>query len=505
MELSKTSNRSGNARRTNSIDLETTVFGKVPPQAKELEEAILGAVMIQKGAFDEVSSLLKPESFYVDAHQLIFRAMQSLNLKGQPLDILTVSEELRAREDLDLVGGNYYVTKLTNSVVSASNIVSHAKIVMQKFIQREVIRISGELIREAYEDACEPFELLEKADEEMTAITSSVTSSDMKPIDHFLVKALQQVENWRQRPDKSSVTGISTGNSHLDKLTRGWQNGDLIIVAARPSVGKTAFALNILTKAADQLSKSGSCVAMWSLEMSAVRLVLRMLAAKSEIWLMKIQTGNLSESDMKMLYQKGVQHLARLGIMLDDKPGLSIAKLKSKARQLKRKNNLGMIVIDYLQLMTPDEKKGGNREQEISKISRELKTLAQELEIPIIALSQLSREVEKRPDSEPRLSDLRESGAIEQDADMIMFLYGYSFADISHNADLENIRRIKLAKNREGMLDIFDVRFDGNIQLFTEISNLETGLPSNWRPVSTLPDARIEGGNKTGEEEPMPF
>lgn len=220
---------------------------------------------------------------------------------------------------------------------------------------------------------------------------------------------------------------------------------------------------------------------------------------------MKIQTGNLSESDMKMLYQKGVQHLARLGIMLDDKPGLSIAKLKSKARQLKRKNNLGMIVIDYLQLMTPDEKKGGNREQEISKISRELKTLAQELEIPIIALSQLSREVEKRPDSEPRLSDLRESGAIEQDADMIMFLYGYSFADISHNADLENIRRIKLAKNREGMLDIFDVRFDGNIQLFTEISNLETGLPSNWRPVSTLPDARIEGGNKTGEEEPMPF
>lgn len=473
-----------------SADISTMVYGKIPPQAKDLEEAILGGILLEKDAFDTVNSMLRPDCFYVDGHQCIFKAMQQLAAKSQPIDSLTVEEELRKAGQLEIIGGPFFLKRLTSSVVSSANIEAHCRIVLQKFIQREIIRISGELISTAYEDACDPMELLEEAEQQLTGINSSLSFGDMLPIDTVLVQAIQQIEEWRNRPDKSEVTGIRTGNKRLDMVTRGWQPGDFIIIAARPSVGKTAFALNIVKAAGEHLKEKGGTVAIFSLEMAAVRLILRMLAATSQVWLMKIQTGNLTEADMKQIYRDGVQVMSRLGVLFDDKQSLTVAKLKNKCRKMKRKNKLGLVVIDYLQLMTPEERNGRNREQEISKISRDIKNLAQELSIPIIALSQLSREVEKRSGTEPQPSDLRESGSLEQDADLILFLYNYTDAEKAENRELENRVRVKIGKQRDGMLDKFDIGFEGTIQRFTEISQLETGLNSNWKPVSSIPTVK---------------
>lgn len=493
------------------------VYGKVPPQAKTIEEAVLGAILNIRDTYDTVAAILKPDCFYVEAHQHIFLAMQRLANKSQPIDILTVAEELRAMEKLEVVGGAYYVTQLTNSVVSSAHTQSHARIVLQKYIQREVIRVSSELIAQAYEDGADAIELLNDASNQLSAITDNMSFGEMVSIDNVLVKAIQQIEKYReeneQRKDGLMVTGVPSGFTDLDMATRGWQPGDLIIIAARPSIGKTAFALNLLKNAADYLKnhKSGS-VAMWSLEMKNVRLVFRLLAAASEVWLTKLQTGKMTEEDMRQLYKNGVQKLAELQVFFDEQPGLTIQKLKTKARKLKRKNELQLIIIDYLQLMTPDENSRGNREQEISKISRELKKLAQELDVPIIALSQLSREVEKRQSGKPQLSDLRESGAIEQDADMVMFLYGSSESEIEQarqqgNYDeVKNKRFVSIAKQRDGMLVTVETNFKGDLQLFEKINT--SGLGSNWKPVSEV----VVGSKMTNYYEPekedkedMPF
>ena len=478
-----------NKTQKRNLDLGTMVYGKVPPQAKDLEEVVLGAIMLEKDAYDIVSSYLKPECFYVDAHQRIYTAMRALVAQSQPVDILTVKEELRKRGELEMVGGAYYVTKLTNAVVSAANIESHSRIIIQKYMQREIIRISGELISEAYEDMGDPLELLDKAEVELSKVTESLAFGDMTAIDKVLVKTIQHMETLREEARKKNgnimVTGVPSGIASLDILTRGWQNGDLIIIAARPSVGKTAFVLNTLRHAGMYFKNKGvGSVAMWSLEMRSIRLMLRMLAASSEIWLSKIQTGLLSEHEMKQIYARGVQLLSQLNIFFDDNPGLNIQKLRTKARKLKSKNQLGLIIIDYLQLMTPDDSKGSNREQEVSKISRSLKMLAQELDVPIIALSQLSREVEKRSNNEPQLSDLRESGAIEQDADLVMFLFGYLDSEIAENIELKDRRKIKVAKARDGMLDVIEVDFRGDIQLFREIEKIPAFDTGNWRPVT---------------------
>lgn len=490
MEQQKTNIKS--ERRRTQIDLSTMVYGKVPPQAKDVEEIILGCIMMVPDAYDTVNTMLRPECFYVEAHQRIYKAIQGLAAKSQPIDILTVTEELRTREELEMVGGPYYVTKITNSVASSAHIEAHCRIVLQKFIKREIIRISGELIGDAYEDASDPFELLEEAEKQISGINSALSFGDMISIDNVLVKAITQINDWRNRQDKSEVTGIRTGTKRLDMLTRGWQPGDFIIIAARPSVGKTAFALKVLKAAADHVKERKGTVAFWSLEMVVVRIVLRMLASQSKVWLLKIQTGNLTDEDMRHIYATGVQVLSQLGIWFDDKPGLTIPKLKSKARKLKKKENLQLIIIDYLQLISSSNSKA-IREQQVSEISRDIKSLALELNIPIIALSQLSREIEKRSDPEPQPSDLRESGSLEQDADTIIFLYDYSKAEKDENADLNNRRRVKVAKNRDGMLDIFDVKFEGTIQLFSEIEEIESHFPSgNWRPVSNVEKEKEE-------------
>ncbi len=485
-------NKDRKQKRRSSFDLGTMVYGKVPPQAKDLEEAVLGAIMLEKTAFDTIVEILKPECFYVDAHQRIFSAMQSLSNKSQPIDILTVAEELRNREELEMVGGPYYVTKLTNTVVSAANIDAHARIILQKFIQRELIRISGEIISDAYEDSTDVFDLLDDAESKLFEITNNHLRKEYSSIDTILVNTIKRIEDLRQRNE--DVTGVPSGFAGLDRVTYGWQNTDLIILAARPAVGKTAFALNLARNAAMHASKP-TPVALFSLEMSAGQLVQRILSAESEIWLEKIARGKMEEYEMKQLYARGIQRLSQAPLFIDDTPALNIFELRAKSRRLKNKHNIGLIIIDYLQLMSgTGENRNANREQEISNISRNLKSLAKELNVPIIALSQLSRAVEQRGAKEgsriPQLSDLRESGAIEQDADMVMFLYRPEYYDINSSAEGENIRgltEVKIAKHRNGSLETVKLKALLHIQKFTnwdEDPYSGIGLPAGgWRPV----------------------
>ncbi|MEP6700110.1 MAG: replicative DNA helicase [Bacteroidota bacterium] len=493
-------NKDRKTRRKSSLDLGTMVYGKVPPQAKDLEEAVLGAIMLEKSAFDTVVEILKPECFYVDAHQRIYRAMQGLANKSQPIDILTVVEELRFKEEIEMVGGPYYVTKLTNAVVSSANIEAHSRIILQKFIQRELIRISGEIIGDAYEDSTDVFDLLDDAESKLFEITNNHLRKNFDTIDSVLVKTIQRIEDLRHKNE--DVTGVPSGFPSLDRVTYGWQNTDLIILAARPAVGKTAFALNLARNAVMHPGKP-TPVALFSLEMSAGQLVQRILAAESEIWLEKIARGKLEEHEMKQLYARGIQRLAQAPLYIDDTPALNIFELRAKCRRLKNKHNIGLIIIDYLQLMSgTSENRNSNREQEISNISRNLKALAKELSVPIIALSQLSRAVETRSAGKdgnkmPQLSDLRESGAIEQDADMVMFLYRPEYYDITQNEHGENNRGetiVRIAKHRNGTLETIKLRALLHIQKFTEDDGSAFGTPGltgNWKPVSD-----VDGGAK---------
>lgn len=512
MDLTNLNKERSKTRRKASIDMSSMVYGKVPPQAKDLEEAVLGAIMLEKSAFDTVVEILKPECFYIESHQRIYRAMQGLQQKNQPIDILTVVEELRTREELEMVGGPYYVTRLTNSVVSSANIETHARIILQKFIQRELIRISGEIIGESYEDSTDVFDLLDEAESKLFEITNNHLRKNFDSIDTVLVKTVQRIEDMRNRNE--DITGVPSGFPTLDHLTYGWQNTDLIILAARPSVGKTAFALNLARNACLNATKP-TPVAFFSLEMSAGQLVQRILSAESEIWLEKISRGKLEDHEMKQLYAKGIQRLAKAPMYIDDTAALNIFELRAKCRRLKNKHNIGMIIIDYLQLMSGSSDRNTNREQEISKISRDLKGLAKELQVPIIALSQLSRAVESRKEGEkiPQLSDLRESGAIEQDADMVMFLYRPEYYGITANESGESNKgetHVKIAKHRNGSLDTVKLKALLHIQKFVEYGDDDfggIGGGGNWRPVPSdtgggeAPGARlyIQAGSKMND------
>ncbi len=513
MDLTSLNKDRKSRRKGSSLELGTMMFGKVPPQAKELEEAVLGAIMLEKSAFDTVIDVLKPECFYVEANQRIFRSMQGLQQKNMPIDLLTVVEELKFREELDLVGGAYYVSKLTNAVVSSANIETHSRIILQKFIQRELIRISGEIIGDAYEDSTDVFELLDESESKLFEITNNHLRRDYASISDVLVKTIQRIDDLRHRQDE--ISGVPTGFAILDRITYGWQPTDLIILAARPSVGKTAFALNLARNAALHPTKP-TAVGFFSLEMSAGQLVQRILSAESEIWLEKIARGRLEEHEMKQLYKKGIEKLASAPIHIDDSAALNIFELRAKCRRLKNKHNVGLIIIDYLQLMSgTSENRNTNREQEISRISRDLKGLAKELNIPIIALSQLSREVEKRGAKDgqkmPQLSDLRESGAIEQDADMVMFLYRPEYHDITANEMGESNKgetHVRIAKHRNGQLDTIKLKALLHIQKFIEEDGGDMGTPlpaGNWKPVSDIDGdgakLYIQKGSKMNEGE----
>ncbi|HNU57067.1 MAG TPA: replicative DNA helicase, partial [Flavobacteriales bacterium] len=411
----------GSAGRRQAASLLETALeaGKLPPQAPELEQAVLGALMLERNAVNEAIDILQPDSFYVEAHKRIFDAILGLFRNDQPIDILTVTQELKKRGELDVVGGPFYISQLTNKVASSANVQYHARIISQKHILREMIRISAEMTRDAYDDTADVFDLLDKAEQDLYTITSGNLKRNYEPMSDLIQGAIAQIESAKSKT--GGVSGIPTGFIQLDKLTAGWQRSDMVIVAARPAMGKTAFVLSMARNIAVEHKRA---VAVFSLEMSSTQLVTRLIASEAGISSEKLRKGDLSDQEFTILHQ----HIARLTnapIFIDDTPGLNIFELRAKARRLKSQHNVDLIIIDYLQLMTAGgDNKGGNREQEISSISRSIKSIAKELDIPIIALSQLSRAVETRGgDKRPMLSDLRESGAIEQDADIVCFLY----------------------------------------------------------------------------------
>jgi replicative DNA helicase len=475
-----------------SAESNSMIYGKIPPQAKELEEAVLGALMLEKAAYDNIVDLLRPDVFYIDAHQRIFRAMQGLQIKSMPIDLLTVVEELRIREELEIVGGPYYITKLTNAVVSGANIDTHARILVQKFIQRELVRISSEIIGEAYEDSTDAFELLDTAEAKLFEVSNSHVKKNFSEIQSVLAQTMTRIEELRMKKD--DISGVPSGFSNLDKVTNGWQPTDLIIIAARPSVGKTAFALNLARNAALHPVRP-TAVGVFSLEMSNAQLVQRILSAESEVSMEKISRGTLEEYELAQLQRKGVSRLEKAPLYLDDSAGLNIFELRAKARKMVNKHKVGLIIIDYLQLMSGGaDVKNGNREQEISRISRDLKGLAKELNIPIIALSQLNRALETRKEGNkiPQLADLRESGAIEQDADMVMFLYRPEYHGINENENGESNKgetHIKIAKHRNGSLETVHLKALLYIQKFVEAEDefgpgLPTGGGGKLRPIT---------------------
>jgi len=473
--------------------MQALVYGKVPPQAKNMEEAVLGAIMLERGAMDIVSEILPVEAFYVDAHQKIYAAAQRLAAKSAPIDINMMVEELRSAGELELVGGPFYVTRLTNTVVSAANIEAHARIILQKFMARELIRIGGEMVNSAYEDTTDVFDLLNQAESDIFSISQNHVHADYVSISTAMMEVQKDVEMLQM--NDSEITGIPSGFKEIDDVTHGWQDTDLIITAARPSVGKTAFALNLARAAA----AAGYPAGIFSLEMNRKQIGKRLAAAESGIDLNKIMTGKMSEQEMSRFMKDGVFKVGSSKIYIDDRADMTIFNIRSKARKMVNKHGVRVIIIDYMQLITGDGK-SGNREQEISKISRQLKQLAKDLGIPIIALSQLSRDADNE---EPQLRHLRESGAIEQDADLVFLLWKAFKADIEKNPNLAFIRYWKLAKHRNGGLDEGAIPFDGRIQKFSSATaSPQFPAPSGGRliPVNIH---RHDPGSYQDEEAPF--
>lgn len=449
--------------------------GKVPPQAVDLEEAVLGAMLIEQKAVNEVIDVLSPHSFYREAHGKIYQAIYNLFERGEPIDIMTVTAELRKMGDLEFVGGAYKISSLTNRVASSANIQVHAHIISQKHILRELIRISTETIRTAFEESTDVFDLLDKAENDLFSVAQGNIRKDWDSLSDVLKEAITNIENAKDNVD--GVSGVPTGFTALDRITSGWQNSDLIIIAARPSMGKTAFVLSMARNIAVDFKMP---VAVFSLEMSSVQLVNRLISSETGISSEKLRQGNLEPHEFQQLHTR-IKKLSGASLFIDDTPSLSIFEFRAKARRMKAKHNISIIIVDYLQLMTASGDRSGNRQEEISTISRSLKTVAKELNVPIIALSQLSRAVETRGgDKKPILSDLRESGAIEQDADIVSFIYRPEYYQIEQDEDgndLRDVGQIIIAKHRNGALDTVNLKF---VKQFARFENMNPGFMSSY-------------------------
>ena len=476
-----------------SKELVSLEKGKLPPQAIDLEEAVLGAMMIDKKGIDEVIDILQPEAFYKEAHKYIFEAIDQLFVGNQPIDLLTVSAQLRTNGKLEMVGGEYYLVGLTQKITSSAHIEFHSRIILQKFIQRSLIRISNEIIAEAYDETSDVFNLLDKAEAKLYEVTQGNIKKSSETAQSLVAQAKKRIE---EISTKEGLSGLPTGFHKLDELTSGWQPSDLIIIAARPGMGKTAF---VLSMARNIAIDAGQGVAVFSLEMSSVQLITRLISSETGLSSEKLRTGKLEKHEWEQLNVK-VKDLERAPLFIDDTPSLSIFDLRAKARRLASQHGIKLIVIDYLQLMTAggNQKGGGNREQEISTISRNLKALAKELNVPVIALSQLSRAVETRGTSKrPLLSDLRESGAIEQDADIVSFIYRPEYYKIEEWDDEERTptqgqAEFIIAKHRNGGLDNIRLKFLGQ---FGKFDNLEDDFLGDGGMYSS---AINEGGQQQG-------
>ncbi|MCO6494189.1 MAG: replicative DNA helicase [Bacteroidetes bacterium] len=467
----RTSNKSTvkKSKLTSEYITPLDTMGRKVPSAVDMEQAVLGALLLDGTSMLRIQEILLPDYFYDEKNLYVFNAIRSLVEKNEPVDLLTVIEKLRAQEKLEFVGGEFYVSELTMKVTSSANIEYHAHIILEKYVQREMIRICGETIRDAYEASTDAFVLLDDTEKRIYEIKNQGMKRNYEGIDNLVAKALTQIE--ANTKHTSDVTGVPSGIVSVDRITSGWQKSDLIIIAGRPGMGKTAFALTMLRNAAVAHNVP---VAFFSLEMSAVQLVTRMISAEAEISSEDLRRGNLVEHQWQQLVTK-TQALSKAPIFIDDTPSLSVFELKAKARRLHSQHNIGLLMVDYLQLMKGDEVKESkmNREQEISYISRSLKTLAKELNIPVIALAQLSRETEKRADKMPQLSDLRESGSIEQDADMVAFIYRDDYYNKGEE-DMSNAvgvtSKLIIKKHRNGSIGDANMFFSKRLQRFVDES-----------------------------------
>ncbi len=468
--------RTQSAKKGTLINLEK---GKLPPQAVDLEEAVLGAMMIDKKGVDDVIDILHADAFYKQAHQHIYDAMFKLFNESEPIDLLTVTSQLRKEGKLESVGGDFYLVGLTQKVASSAHIEFHARIIIQKYIQRRLISISSEIIDEAYDETSDVFDLLDTAETKLFEVTQGNLKKSSEAAEGLVNQALKKIE---EISNKEGMSGVPSGFSKLDALTSGWQPSDLVILAARPGMGKTAFVMSMAKNVAIDFDIP---VAIFSLEMSSVQLITRMISSETGISSGKLRKGDLQPHEWEQLNVK-VKNLSKAPIFIDDTPSLSIFDLRAKARRLASQHGVKIIIIDYLQLMTAGTaaKGGGNREQEISTISRNLKALAKELSIPVIALSQLSRAVETRGGSKrPLLSDLRESGAIEQDADIVSFIfrpeyYGQTEWDDDERTPCEGQAEFIVAKHRNGGLENIRLKFTGHL---AEFSDLEEAFATEFQ------------------------
>ena len=455
-------------------------YGKLPPQAVEVEEAVLGALMLERDAYITVADIIDTASFYKEEHQKIYEAIKKLSGKEKPVDLLMVTQELKDRSQLDEVGGPGYITQLTRRVASAAHIEFHARIIAQKFIQRELIRVSSEIQTKSYDDTIDVDDLIDFSESALFQVSEGNIKKEIVPIKPILNDAILQIEKARNQKD--GLSGAPSGFTGLDRITNGWQKTDLIIIAARPSMGKTAFVLSMARNMAIDHSRP---VAVFSLEMSSLQLVTRLISAEIEINAQKLRTGYLEDWEWEHLNHK-ITSLDKASIFIDDTPALSIFEFRAKCRRLKMQHDIQSIVVDYLQLMTAGADRRGSREQEVSAISRSLKAIAKELDVPIIALSQLNRSVESREGKRPQLSDLRESGAIEQDADIVLFIHRPEYYGIDEDESgnsLRGVAEIIIAKHRNGATGDVHLAFKKE---FAKFSDMETNFGNGYNNAQTF-------------------
>lgn len=471
--VASTSRKTENKLSYNNIENIIGNAGKIVPQAIEMEEAVLGALLIDANAVSIVIDFLTSNMFYREAHQTIYEAIFNLFKKSEPIDLLTVTNKLRQEKKLEFVGGASYLAALTNRVATSANIEYHARVIMEKFVLRELIIVCGNITKDAFDDSKDVLELMDKAETDLFNIIQNNFKRDSKELRTVVQNAIHELQEMNNK--SSDELQVRTGINAIDEKIGGWQRSDLVILAARPGMGKTSFVLSIARNAALKFNKK---VAFFSLEMSATQLVHRLFAIESGISSEKISKGKLNESEWIRLMEK-INVLFSSNLVIDDTPALSIFDLRAKCRRLKAHNDIDLVIVDYLQLMQGNVEGGkanGNREQEISHISRSLKALAKDLNVPVIALSQLSRAVETRPGNKrPQLSDLRESGSIEQDADMVMFIYRpeyYKMESFEDNTPSEGLAEIMIEKNRHGSGGNIRVRFQSQFTKFTDVDDI---------------------------------
>ncbi|WP_304962449.1 replicative DNA helicase [Paramuribaculum intestinale] len=505
-------------RAKNDADL----GGRVPPRDLDVEQAVLGALMLEKDAYSVVCDLLKPESFYDPVNSMVYAAIQQLGAAQKPIDMLTVTEQLRLDGNLEKIGGPVVVSELTSRVLSGANVEYHARIVAQKYLARELISFSSDISTKAFDEVHDVDDLLQEAEGRLFEISQRNVKKDVTQINPVIEQAIKQIQAAANRA--SGLSGLESGFHELDKLTSGWQSSDLIIIAARPAMGKTAF---VLSMAKNMAVNYEIPVAIFSLEMSNVQLVNRLISNVCELGGEKIKSGQLSPMEWDQLMSR-VKELQDARLYIDDTPSLSILELRTKARRLVREHQVRFIIIDYLQLMNATGMKFGSREQEVSMISRSLKQLAKELDIPIVALSQLNRSVETRgkdgdrDSKRPQLSDLRESGAIEQDADIVCFIHRPEYY-LRSDTDMEgrNIRGLAefiVAKHRSGRVDDVKMRFRKEFARFENwedgpmVSAVSVGSKMNASGddggMSSSAGATFSGGSADflgATDEPTPF